>query len=1089
MKRAYKKQSNILLGILAVLAFTVLIGKTVTSSASSVGTVTASTLFMRTGPSTEYPKITVNGEVVSLPSGDKVVVQSSTNGWYYVTASYKGLRVDGYVSAAYIAVSSAVPQGTPTPATVKPTPASSSSGNNAVVTSGFPLSGKVTASGLNVRSGAGTGYSKTDVISNGTQVTVAGIQLDTTGAYWYRITYTVGGVSKTGYVSAQYVAVSKPVATPSSSSSSTQVSGVVLSGFPYNGVVTASVLNVRSGAGTSNKSIGSLTKGSVVKLTGYSKAPDSTVWYQVTYTSGSTAVNGYVSSNYITVYTSGSNIVSTPAPTAGQTATQGGYVSYSEISDSSVAFRYNGRVNAYQLNLRSEANTTSKILGVIAKDTPVVVVNEVMNGSSVWYRVAVKYNGVLTYGYMLSRYVTLTFDSLVYGNTIWQNVKLYTSASVGSAPITASDGKIITLDLLTSVDVLDEVQVETEKWFYVRASKNGVKYGGFIKETDMAFSASGYGSPSITGMIRPTPTPISNYPGSIILPYATPTPKPSPTPFPTPASKNVLKSGFPIDEPGRVTGYGRLRSDMYREILIYIPYDDFEDARTNDGDLLYIYGNDILILYDKYKDLSSSRYLYHVGVVKDGVPYYGYMYEPFIEVIDFGSTLVAGTDTDFEVYLESQGFPESYKPYLREIHAEYPYWVFNAYHTGLTFAEAVNGEDVVGKNLVSNSKDSFWKSTDEGAFDQNTGDYVVYDGSTWVTASREALVYFMDPRNFLNSTNIFMFETLKYEPSYQTYEGVCNILSRTPFIDTVFSTYYADGSYRNWSYPTTFIEAAKYSGVSPYFLASRAAQEVVVNASTVSGSVTGKFPGLEGLYNFYNIGAYHSTDAGGTIANALKYAKNGASNNDAFNDAALIPWSNEYNAIVGGAYVLGDTYVNRGQDTVYLQKFNVTSKSRYSHQYMSNVEAPYLESLKMANAYSNPASVPIVFSIPVYDEMPSNTSAQPGQGVSAVVSEMWLADVFIYEGIEEEVPVRVYPSFDGNPKTEYHAEVASNVRVISITPLITDKSMRVTINGYLVNEYNDPVYMSLQKGENTAEIEVTNQRGKLMKYKIIINRQ
>ena len=82
-------------------------------------------------------------------------------------------------------------------------------------------------------------------------------------------------------------------------------------------------------------------------------------------------------------------------------------------------------------------------------------------------------------------------------------------------------------------------------------------------------------------------------------------------------------------------------------------------------------------------------------------------------------------------------------------------------------------------------------------------------------------------------------------------------------------------------------------------------------------------PFFLGYYNFYNIGAYNSTAAGGAIANGLKYAKNG-STNATLNSNSLIPWTNRYRAIVGGAYIIGNSYISKGQNTIYLQKFNVT---------------------------------------------------------------------------------------------------------------------------------------------------------------------
>jgi len=89
----------------------------------------------------------------------------------------------------------------------------------------------------------------------------------------------------------------------------------------------------------------------------------------------------------------------------------------------------------------------------------------------------------------------------------------------------------------------------------------------------------------------------------------------------------------------------------------------------------------------------------------------------------------------------------------------------------------------------------------------------------------------------------------------------------------------------------------------------------------------------------------------------------------------MIPWSDPYRAIVGGGVWIGVSYINVGQDTLYLQKFNVrnTKYSLYSHQYMANIMAPYSESTRIANAYRDYqlGSQPMTFIIPVYTGMPA----------------------------------------------------------------------------------------------------------------------
>src|SRR5699024_8973900 len=106
------------------------------------------------------------------------------------------------------------------------------------------------------------------------------------------------------------------------------------------------------------------------------------------------------------------------------------------------------------------------------------------------------------------------------------------------------------------------------------------------------------------------------------------------------------------------------------------------------------------------------------------------------------------TDPAFEAYLDEQGFPESYKDGLRQLHAQYPNWVFKAMHVNYTWDESVAGESILGHSLVENYMPSSWKSTAPGAYNWDTGEYIIVDGGRWVNASREIIEYYMDPRNF-----------------------------------------------------------------------------------------------------------------------------------------------------------------------------------------------------------------------------------------------------------------------------------------------------------------------------------------------------
>lgn len=74
-------------------------------------------------------------------------------------------------------------------------------------------------------------------------------------------------------------------------------------------------------------------------------------------------------------------------------------------------------------------------------------------------------------------------------------------------------------------------------------------------------------------------------------------------------------------------------------------------------------------------------------------------------------------DADFESYLNQQGFPESYKNGLRQLHAEFPNWVFKAFHTNLDWNTVLDAELSGTGSLVESSSISSWKSTDAGKYD------------------------------------------------------------------------------------------------------------------------------------------------------------------------------------------------------------------------------------------------------------------------------------------------------------------------------------------------------------------------------------
>lgn len=141
-------------------------------------------------------------------------------------------------------------------------------------------------------------------------------------------------------------------------------------------------------------------------------------------------------------------------------------------------------------------------------------------------------------------------------------------------------------------------------------------------------------------------------------------------------------------------------------------------------------------------------------------------------------------DSNFEAYLNNQGFPESYKTGLRQLHARYPNWVFEAQQTGLDWNTVVQNESIIPRSLIHRDSISSYKSVADGAYNWDTGTWTGFDGSSWVAASEEILCYYMDPRNFLDEVSIFQFMNHGYDPSTQTREGLQALVKGT-FLDSM----------------------------------------------------------------------------------------------------------------------------------------------------------------------------------------------------------------------------------------------------------------------------------------------------------------
>jgi len=176
--------------------------------------------------------------------------------------------------------------------------------------------------------------------------------------------------------------------------------------------------------------------------------------------------------------------------------------------------------------------------------------------------------------------------------------------------------------------------------------------------------------------------------------------------------------------------------------------------------------------------------------------------------------------------------------------------------------------------------------------------------------------------------------------------------------------------------------------------------------------------------------------------------------------------------ICGGACYIGKQYINVGQNTLYLQKFNVTATKRYDHQYMANIEAPNNEATKTANAYgSDKDNTPIVFSIPVYNNMPVSACDIPSGGKNP---NNYLKNLYV-QGHAFSAP---FALGDTGSKT-YKTTVANKVKSVKVVASAVSTAATVTGTGS----------KRLSVGKNTIIVKVKSASGSTRSYKIVVTRK
>ena len=275
---------------------------------------------------------------------------------------------------------------------------------------------------------------------------------------------------------------------------------------------------------------------------------------------------------------------------------------------------------------------------------------------------------------------------------------------------------------------------------------------------------------------------------------------------------------------------------------------------------------------------------------------------------------------------------------VNEIVKNHPNWKFQPVYLNLDFNTAVEGEYANNRtNLVDTT---VYK-----------GEWIrenPYSSGEWYSASRKAIAYMMDPRNFLDDVNVFQFQYLNdYLNGVATLEGIQDQVN---------------GTFLN-NYANDINTACLNQNVNPYYVIARLFQEQGKKGTSIGTGMDGGDG--KTYYNPFNIGAELGNDYETALATAKKYG-----------------WDSMQKAIQGGIDFLKANWLENAQNTLYLNKFDVDASNGtplYTHQYMQNLTAAYSEARTLRGCYydTNKLNSDFVFYIPLYENMPKEVSPSP----------------------------------------------------------------------------------------------------------------
>lgn len=165
--------------------------------------------------------------------------------------------------------------------------------------------GKVTASAAKIRKDASTSSEAVGSATNGQTFTITGEKTGSDGKVWYQVTFDG---NKTGYIRSDLMEKTEDSSNAGTTTPSVDVEKVQ----PISAKITGNTVRVRADASTDGSIVANVVKDSVVTVTGQAKDAQGKTWYQVSFSSDTGEVTGFIREDFLTVSGTVTPIVDTP---------------------------------------------------------------------------------------------------------------------------------------------------------------------------------------------------------------------------------------------------------------------------------------------------------------------------------------------------------------------------------------------------------------------------------------------------------------------------------------------------------------------------------------------------------------------------------------------------------------------------------------------------------------------------------------------------------------------------------------------------------------------------------------------------------